>query len=197
MIETKCLQRRFGDGLIAEEVEDLRETWMRHVDVVLQDEMILSAVHEALSNRYPNSRRYGRLGYPAEVVLRLLILKHVRNWSYAVLEREVGANLVYRDFTRVGAGKMPDAKTMGRWGVALGPGVIKGVHDRIVQIALAQQVVQGRQMHVDTTAVESNIHYTTDSSLLGDGVRVLTRSMRRITELAGTVARSCAIGAAA
>jgi IS5 family transposase len=120
-------------------------------------------------------------------VLRLLILKHIRNWSYAVLEREVRANLVYRDFTRVGAGKMPDAKTMGRWGVALGPGVIKGIHDRIVQIALAQKVVQGRKMRVDTTVVESNIHYPTDSSLLGDGVRVLTRSMRRITELAGTV----------
>ena len=50
------------------------------------------------------------------MVLRLLILKHVRNWSYEVLEREVRANLVYRDFTRVGGGKMPDAKTMGRWG---------------------------------------------------------------------------------
>jgi transposase, IS5 family len=175
MIEAKRLQRSFGDGLIAEEIEDLRETWMRHVDVVLQDEMLLSAVHQALSSRYPNSRRYGRPGYPAEVVLRLLILKHIRNWSYAVLEREVRANLVYRDFTRVGAGKMPDAKTMGRWGVALGPGVIKGIHDRIVQIALAQKVVQGRKMRVDTTVVESNIHYPTDSSLLGDGVRVLTQ----------------------
>jgi hypothetical protein len=36
-----------------------------------------------------------------------------------VLEREVRANLVYRDFTRVGGTKMPDAKTMGRWGVAV------------------------------------------------------------------------------
>src|SRR6188474_3122589 len=65
-------------------------------------------------------------GAAAEMVLRLLILKHIRNWSYEVLEREVRANLVYRDFTRVGAGKAPDAKTMGRWGVALGPEVLKG-----------------------------------------------------------------------
>jgi hypothetical protein len=101
------------------------------------------------------------------VVLRLLILKHVRNWSYDVLEREVRAKLVYRDFTRVGADKMPDAKTMGRWGVALGPAVIKQIHDRIVQIAQAQGVVQGRRMRLDTTVVEANIHYPTDSSLLG------------------------------
>ena len=185
VIAAKRLQRSFGDGLIAEEIEDLQETWMRHVDVILQDDAILSAVHQALSNRHPNSHRYGRAGYPAEVVLRLLILKHVRNWSYAVLEREVRANLVYRDFSRIGAGKMPDAKTMGRWGLALGPGVINGIHDRIVQIARAQKVVQGRKMRIDTTVVESNIHYPTDSSLLGDGVRVLTRSMRRVTELAG------------
>src|ERR1700756_536690 len=140
MIEAKRLQRSFGDGLIAEEIEDLRETWMRHVDVVLQDEMILSAVHQAMSKRYPNSRRYGRLGYPAEIVLRLLILKHVRNWSYAVLEREVRANLVYRDFTRVGADKMPDAKTMGRWGTAIGPETIKQVHQRLVQMAQVEGI---------------------------------------------------------
>jgi len=137
--------------------------------------------------RHPQSRRRGRPGFPAEVVLRLLILKHIRNWSYAVLEREVRANLVYRDFTRVGAAKMPDAKTMGRWGVAIGPTVIHQIHDRIVQIARAKDVVQGRRMRIDTTVVESNIHYPTDSSLLGDGVRVLTRTMRKITQLTGQV----------
>jgi IS5 family transposase len=47
--------------------------------------------------------------------------------------------------------------------------VVKEIHDRVVQIALAQKVVQGRKMRIDTTVVESNIHYPTDSSLLGDG----------------------------
>ena len=59
----------------------------------------------AAAQRSPKSRSRGRHGTPAEVVLRLLILKHVRNVSYAVLEREVRADLVYRDFTRVGAGR--------------------------------------------------------------------------------------------
>ena len=115
----------------------------------------------------------------------MLILKHIRNWSYAVLEREVRANLVYREFTRVRAAKMPDAKTIGRWGAAMGPVVIHQIHDRIVQIARANDVVQGRRMRIDTTVVESNIHYPTDSSLLGDGVRVLTRTMRKIAKLTG------------
>ena len=187
LIEARRAQRSFGDGFITAEIKDLQEPWMAHVDAMLADEAMVSAVHQALVQRHPQSRRRGRPGFPAEVVLRLLVLKHIRNWSYAVLEREVRANLVYRDFTRVGAAKMPDAKTMGRWGVAMGPAVIHQIHDRIVQIARANDVVQGRRMRIDTTVVENNIHYPTDSSLLGDGVRVLTRTMRKITQLTGQV----------
>jgi len=87
---------------------------------------------------------------------------------------------VYRDFSHVGSAKMPDAKTMGRWGVALGPQVLKQVHERIVKIARDKGVTAGRRMRVDTTVVETDIHHPTDSTLLGDGVRVLTRAMRKI-----------------
>jgi IS5 family transposase len=187
MIEMRRTQLSFGDGLIAEEVSDLREGWMNHADTVLADEEIVAAVYEALAKRHPKSRCRGRRGAPAEMVLRLLILKHIRNWSYEVLEREVRANLVYRDFTHVGAAKMPDAKTMGRWGLALGPEVLKQVHERIVTIARDKGVTAGRRMRVDTTVVETDIHYPTDSTLLGDGVRVLIRTMRKITEIAGAV----------
>ena len=177
-------QLSFGDGLIAEEVSDLREGWMKHADQMLDDEAIVTAVYEALSKRHPKSRSRGRQGAPAEMVLRLLLLKHIRNWSYHVLEREVRANLVYRDFTRVGAAKMPDAKTMGRWGVAVGPEVVKQIHERIVNLAQAKGLAQGRRMRLDTTVVETNVHYPTDSSLLGDGVRVLIRTMKKVTKIA-------------
>ncbi len=55
----------------------------------------------------------------------------------------------------------------------------------MVAIAREKQIVHGRRLRVDTTVVETDIHYPTDSSLLGDGVRVLTRSMQRIAKLAG------------
>jgi len=169
VIKTHRAQRSFGDGLIAYEVKDLHEAWMKHADQLLADPQIVAPVYEALAKRHPRSRTRGRPGTPAEVVLRLLVLKHMRNWSYGVLEREVRANLVYRDFTRVGATKMPDAKTMSRWGLALGPEVVEQIHERIVQIARDHRVAAGRRMRVDTTVVETNIHYPTDSSLLGDG----------------------------
>jgi IS5 family transposase len=187
VIKMRRAQLSFGDGLIANEVHDLREDWMEHADQVLADEQLIATVYGALVNRRPKSRSRGRLGTPAEIVMRLLILKHVRNWSYNTLEREVRANLVYRHFTRVGGEKMPDAKTMGRWGRALGPKVVKQIHERMVQIAQAKDVVKGGRMRVDTTVTETNIHYPTDSSLLGDGVRVLTRTVKKITKIAGAV----------
>jgi IS5 family transposase len=55
----------------------------------------------------------------------------------------------------------------------------------MVTMAQSHGLIEGRRMRVDTTVVETNIHYPTDSSLLGDGVRVLTRAMKTITKIVG------------
>jgi len=185
LIEPTRAQLSLAEGLIQEEVGPLWEEWMREVDQVLADRALVQIVYEALARRWPNSRTRGRPGTPADVVLRLLLLKHMRNWSYHVLEREVRANLVYRQFTRVGAQKVPDAKTLGKLALALGPEIIAQIHARVVAIACEKRIVRGRRLRVDTTVVETDIHYPTDSSLLGDGVRVLTRTMQRIAKIAG------------
>lgn len=185
MIRLRHHQPTLWAGYLAEEVSDLWEPWMREVDTILEDEELLASVWEAQAQRSARSRTRGRPQTPAEVVLRLLILKHVRNWSYDTLEREVRANLVYRTFTRIGTEKVPDAKTLARLAQAIGPEVVERIHQRLVEIAQQKKIVQGRKLRVDTTVVETNIHYPTDSSLLGDGVRVLTRTMRKITAIAG------------
>jgi IS5 family transposase len=158
---------------------------MRHADRLLDDPDLVNIVHQVLLKRRPKSRTRGRLSTPAEVVLRLLVLKHVRNWSYGVLAREVRANLVYRQFTRIGLHRAPHAKTIGKLGLLLSPAVVQQLHQRIVAQAQAEKIIRGRKLRVDTTVVETNIHYPTDSALLGDGVRVLTRVMRQINEVAG------------
>jgi IS5 family transposase len=158
---------------------------MRHADAILADEELLEIVHHALQRRCPHSRTHGRPGTPAEVGLRMLLLKHVRDWSFADLERETRGNLLYREFTRIGAEKVPDAKTLGRLAQALGPEVIEKIQARIVALGQEHAVVKGRRMRLDTTVVETNIHHPTDSGLMGDGVRVLTRLMKKVTEVAG------------
>src|ERR1700681_3082816 len=62
MIEMRRAQLSFGDGLIAEEVSDLREEWMKHADGVLADDQIMAVVYEALAKRHPKSRSRGRFG---------------------------------------------------------------------------------------------------------------------------------------
>ena len=185
MIYARRQQRSFADGLIAEEVSDLWEPWMLHVDEALKDDGLLTIIPKELSKRCQKSKTRGRPGTTAEVILRMLLLKHLRGWSYVEVTREVRANLVYRQFTGIGGGKVPDDKTMGGLGRQLGPEVIEKLHQRVVAIALEKQVVTGRKMRVDTTVVETNIHYPTDSTLLNDGVRVLTRVMKKVMAVAG------------
>lgn len=159
--------------------------WLRRIDTLLEDEAVIDTVVQALEARWPQSRRRGRPGTPADVVLRMLILKHLLDWSYDDLEREVRANLVYRAFTRIDAGEVPDAKTILKIAGALGPDVIEQLHRQVVEGAKRAGVTHGRRFRIDTTVVETNVHYPTDSSLLQDGVRVLTRTMQRASRALG------------
>ena len=60
MIRHRRLQRSFADGLIADEVQDLWEPWMRHADAVLEDETLLHLVQQELSKRIRKSKTRGR-----------------------------------------------------------------------------------------------------------------------------------------
>ncbi len=162
---------------------------MVEADGLLEDEDLIEAVFKAQGQRHAHSATRGRAQTPAETALRLLLLKHVRNWSFDTLEREVTLNLAYRDFARIGLGKVPDAKTLARIAQALRGEVIEELHRRLVALAQERGVIKGRKMRVDTTVVETNIHYPTDSGLLGDGARVLTRTMKKIEQQAGKLRR--------
>src|SRR6476659_6784721 len=104
MIEMRRAQLSFGDGLIAEEVSDLREDWMKHADAVLADQDIVAAVYEALARRHAKSRSRGRRGAPAEVVLRLLIhgLNRCRYKGDAGMKRWVGLGMIADNIINIG-----------------------------------------------------------------------------------------------
>ena len=169
-------------GVVVPEPESLMDPVLRRIDELLEDESLVDEVLRALRGRYPHSARRGRRGTPAEVVLRLLVLKHLRQWSYDQLEREVQGSLVYRRFCRIDGGKVPDAKTMVRLGQLLDGGVLRGLFDRVVSMAVDKKVTAGRRMRIDTTVVEANIHYPTDSGLCEDVVRVLRRGLKGLLD---------------
>src|SRR5260370_32544115 len=124
------LQGQFADGFIAEAVKALWEPWMRHADTALEDDALLLIIQQELAKRCKKSKTRGRKATPAEVVLRMLLLKHVRDWSYETLSREVRANLVYREFTRIGGEEVPDDRTMANLAPQLGPERIEKLHRR-------------------------------------------------------------------
>ena len=82
MITARRLQQSFADGLIREAVDDLWEPWMHHADKALQDEALLQVVQQELAKRYKKSKTRGRPGVTAEVVLRMLLLKHLSRLEF-------------------------------------------------------------------------------------------------------------------
>ena len=140
-------------------------------------------MQEALERRRPQSRRSGRPGTPVVVVIRMLVLKHLYRWSFDECEREVRANLVYRSFCRVGLERVADAKTLIRLSKLIDEQTLKTLLSRLVEMARKRNVIRGYRMRVDTTVVETNIHYPTDSSLLKDGIGILQRGVKKLGSL--------------
>src|SRR3990172_8341141 len=208
MVRRRQRERSLFEVLLPD-ADKLWPAWLKRIDTVLEDEAVIETVATALEQRWPQSRRRGRPGTPAEIVLRMLILKHLHDWSFDELEQEVRANLVYRAFARIGVEAVPDAKTILKIAQALGPDVITDLHQRVIDVAKRAGVTHGRRFRIDTTVVETNVHYPTDSTLLQDGIRVLTRTMQRASAawgdrggqvrngLRGVMRRVLAIGSAA
>jgi len=180
MVRRTYAQRTLVEVLLPD-ADKLWDPVLREIDRVLDDEQLVDQVTAALARRHPLSARRGRLGTPAAVALRMLVLKHLADWSFDECEREVRGSLVYRAFCRIDGERVPDAKTLIRLAHRLDGPVLTGLLGRLVAIARQRRLVPGRRLRVDTTVVETTIHYPTDSALLADGVRVLTRTMKRLT----------------
>jgi IS5 family transposase len=179
MVRRAFVQRSLVEVLLPDG-DKLWDPVLRSIDEVLTDDALVDHVVEALGRRHRRSRQRGRPGTPAVVILRMLVLKHLFDWSFDECEREVRANLVYRAFCRIEGERVPDAKTLIRLARVLDGPTLKQLLARLVAVASERRVVRGRRLRVDTTVVETNIHYPTDSTLLADGVRVLTRTLTRL-----------------
>lgn len=179
MIRRQYAQRSVFEVLLPDG-EKLWDPVLRQIDQILDDEQLIEIVTDALASRRPRSRRFGRPGTPAEVVLRILVLKHLQDWSFEDCEREIRGSLLWRAFCRIDCERVPDSKTLVRLSQLVGQDNLKRIVARLVGLGLERGVIRGLRMRVDTTVVEANVHYPTDSSLLADGVRVLTRTAKRL-----------------
>lgn len=167
------------------EAATISDATLDRIDLWLEDPRLLALSSRALAGRSPQSARIGRRGLAPDRLLRCVVLKHLKGWSFRELERELRASLLYRRFTRFYEDPIPDFSNLARAFALFGAEGTAQIHARIVQRAHTEQVVAGRSLRTDTTAVETNIHHPSDSSLLADSLRVLTRSLRRICQGCG------------
>jgi len=165
---------------LAQQAARLKDDLLDPVDQLLDDPAVVDLVRQCLAARSPLSTRTGRTGMAPDRVLRCCVMKHLKGWSFRDLERELRSNLVYRRFTHFDAEVTPNFTVFSRTFALLSPAVTEEIHQRVVALACEQRVARGEKLRTDTTVVESNVHYPTDSSLLGDGIRVLSRSLQRI-----------------
>src|SRR3954447_2452916 len=167
---------------------------LAQLDILLDDDDLYQRVRADLARRRPQTATRGRHSTPVEVVLRLLVVKRLYGWSYEETERFVSDSLVLRQFCRVYLQSVPDDTTLIRWANLIGPTTVVALNDRVVALAQAARVTRGRKLRIDGTVVETNIRYPTDSKTLGDGVRVLSRLLRRAK---GVLGDGAALGRAA
>ena len=148
---------------------------LTQLDRVLDDDTLFQAVKADLAQRFPRTPIDGRPSTPVEVLLRMLVVKHLYGWSYEATECWVSDSLVLRQFCRVYTEPVPDDTTLLRWANLIQPATLHHLLDHVVMLARSLKVTRGRKLRVDGTVVSTNIHHPTDSTLLYDGVRVLSR----------------------
>jgi transposase, IS5 family len=158
---------------------------LAQLDRLLADDVLFQRVKADLLRRAPYTATRGRPSTPVEVILRMLVVKRLYHWSYEETEHFVADSLVLRQFCRVYLAPVPAATTLLRWAHLIEPSTLTALNDRVIALARWLNVTRGRKLRVASTVVETTRHHPTDSGLLGDGVRVLSRLLRRAKSVIG------------
>jgi len=117
-----------------------------------------------------------------EQVVRVAILKQLRQLGYEELFDELNDNISYRRFAKIHEGKVPKKMTLNDNIKKISPGGWEEIHRVVVKIAKELGVEKGKTVRMDSTSVESNIHYPTDGELLWDCVRVIDRIIEGVMD---------------
>jgi IS5 family transposase len=124
----------------------------------------------------------GRRGITPEQTLRSLVLMRVKNLDYRDLRDRINDGFTLRSFTQFDSHSVPLHDAFNRAFNRLTPATLAAINQLVVQAAVELDLEDGKQLRVDTTVVETNIHHPTDATLLWDTVRTITRLVAELDE---------------
>jgi IS5 family transposase len=165
------------ESVLPPELFQMNEELTR-VDKLLDDERFFAPFRE----------RFGtRMGRPTTAVatyLRMMYLKHRYGLGYEVLVKEVSDSLAWRRFCHLTLGdRVADSTTLIKLTHKYGADTVDALNGALVLKLKEGKVVRGRKLRIDTTVVESDIHHPTDTGLLTDGIRVITRVVSKLKKV--------------
>ena len=176
MLRFDIQQISFADYLIPEELTML-DYELSIIDEYLNDEKIVQPFIEYFH------KKHGRPSTPLQVYIRMMFIKHMYSLSYEELHQRVTDSIKWRRFCHIPLdARVPDGSTLCKLTKLFGSDTLDKLNKIIIAKAVKEKKIKARKVRVDTTVVESNIHYPTDADLLGDCVRVITRIVNRIAK---------------
>lgn len=156
---------------------------LRLMDEMLDDPKVILAMTNDLVRSAPQALWNGRPSTPVEVTLRVTVARRLMNWDYRAAESEVGGSAKWRWFCRLYSQPVPDHTTLRDREALIRPTTLRRINKRLMRLAQDRRLTRGEKLRSDSTVIETNIHYPTDSRLLDDSVRILGRSLARARQL--------------
>lgn len=169
----------FGQGsltemLIPDEAKKL-DSELEKIDQILMDEKFIEPFIERFNVTI------GRGSVPVRPYLRLMYLKFRYQWGYELLVEEVSRNTMLKTFCRIPLEEpVPDSTTLIKLTQKYGDDIVNKLNQLLIQEFVKKKVIFGRKLRIDTTVIESNVHYPTDSGLISDCVKIIARTVKKI-----------------
>jgi len=152
----------------------LSDPILQELDWILEDAELFRLVRRDLARHYKRCK-VGRRPVPVEVTLRLIVLRRRKQWSYRQIEQEVRDSPSYRGWVRIYDQRAPDHSTLNDLERLIRVPTQHQINERLLVLAQSRNLTQGAKLRLDASVTETNIRYPTDSGLLLDGVRILSR----------------------
>ena len=128
-------------------------------------------------------RETGRKGLPAEAVLRCALLKQQRQLSYEELAFHLEDSASFRAFARLPLAWSPKKSVLHQTICAIRPETWEAVNRALLVSAQQDKLESGATVRIDSTVTAALMHEPSDSALLWDAVRVMTRLLRQAAAL--------------